>query len=439
MQLHLEQLERLSAEWKRLQPLSAAHDERLWLKLRLEWNYHSNHIEGNTLTYPETEFLMLHDKAAGGHDLRDYEEMKAHNVAIAYVRKLAVSPQELTEADVRDLNQIILKEPFYKKGITPDEKSAPKLITPGCYKEQPNSVRTPTGEPFEYADPIDVAPRMAKLVQAVRDCVKWEGLTLLAGLAKTHHEFTLIHPFDDGNGRVARLVTNYVLLKKGLLPLVVRADKKTEYLSALRQADSGDLASLTNFFADQLIWSLELGIKAGTGEKLEEPLDVEKEIELFVREQNSQKKPALKKSPEIVHQFLTATIRLLFEKIDEKSKKIGEIFESRQLLFSSNVGSRGGSWREQLDFMDAHRSSGLPDNIHLSLSLKGYLGKAAHPFGTDIQMTVHLHDYEYSIEIHRQLIHHAIYAEPLTNEAADKIVSDFLMKLLQQIKQQAQQ
>ena len=114
MTTDLETIDRLKAEWDGLQPIDPARERRLWRKLRLEWNYHSNHIEGNTLTYGETELLLLHGVAAGNHALREYEEMKAHDAAIEYVRTLAADrSRAITEADIRDLNRIILKEPFW--------------------------------------------------------------------------------------------------------------------------------------------------------------------------------------------------------------------------------------------------------------------------------------------------------------------------------------
>lgn len=79
----------LRDEWLALQPLSTENEARLWKKLRLEWNYHSNHIEGNTLTYGETELLLLHDRTTGNHSHREYLEMKAHDVGIEHVRILA--------------------------------------------------------------------------------------------------------------------------------------------------------------------------------------------------------------------------------------------------------------------------------------------------------------------------------------------------------------
>ncbi|MBK7945415.1 MAG: hypothetical protein IPJ85_08970 [Flavobacteriales bacterium] len=63
--------------------------DRLWKKLRLEWNFNSNHIEGNTLTYGETELLLIFDRTVGDHTKREYDEMQAHDVAIHKVREWA--------------------------------------------------------------------------------------------------------------------------------------------------------------------------------------------------------------------------------------------------------------------------------------------------------------------------------------------------------------
>ena len=85
----LADLEAAVSEWNQLRlEMKKADEERLWRKLQLEWNYNSNHIEGNTLTYHETELLLIHGRTAGGHPMRHYEEMKAHDIAIAHTRSL---------------------------------------------------------------------------------------------------------------------------------------------------------------------------------------------------------------------------------------------------------------------------------------------------------------------------------------------------------------
>jgi len=150
-------IEELYKQWLSLQPLNNKDNERLWKKIRLEWNYNSNRIEGNTLTYGETELLLIRGRVEGDHPMRDYEEMKAHDLAIEKVRELAKDKERgLIEADIRTLNLLVLKEPFWKEAETPDGQSTRKQIFPGQYKTQPNHVRTPTGEIFKFAIPEEV-------------------------------------------------------------------------------------------------------------------------------------------------------------------------------------------------------------------------------------------------------------------------------------------
>lgn len=68
--------------WEALQPLSQKQRDRLSRKFTVEFNYNSNHIEGNTLTYGQTEILLLFGKVSGTADMRDFEEMKASNVGL---------------------------------------------------------------------------------------------------------------------------------------------------------------------------------------------------------------------------------------------------------------------------------------------------------------------------------------------------------------------
>jgi Fic family protein len=83
--------------------------------LRLDWNYHSNHIEGNTLTYGEAELLLIHDATTGTHSHREHLEMKAHDLAVDHVRALSRDKERfLTEADIRNFNLLVLKDRFGK-------------------------------------------------------------------------------------------------------------------------------------------------------------------------------------------------------------------------------------------------------------------------------------------------------------------------------------
>ena len=280
----LANLEARISEWRqRSQAMQSVDEERLWKKLRLEWNYNSNHIEGNTLTYHETELLLIHGRTAGGHPLRDYEEMKAHNVAIDYAQRLAGAEQILGEGDIRDLNKLLLKEPYWQSAKTSDGRATRKRIVPGLYKTQPNHVRTATGELHRFAEPEETPALMAQWARDFRRDLARNAYPLPLFLAESHWSFLRIHPFDDGNGRTARLLTNYVLLRKEMPPIVIKSDDRDRYFGALHNADLGHMLPLARFMLTNVSWSLELAIRSAKGESIREPDDMSKEMELFIR------------------------------------------------------------------------------------------------------------------------------------------------------------
>ncbi len=111
-------------ELKSLQPLQPADQKRLDDKFRLEFNYNSNQLEGNTLTYGETKLLLFFGQTEGSHYLREFEEMRAHDVALKMIvdeAKDIVRP--LTENFIRTLNKTILVRPFWKNAQTDDGKN----------------------------------------------------------------------------------------------------------------------------------------------------------------------------------------------------------------------------------------------------------------------------------------------------------------------------
>jgi Fic family protein len=103
---------------------------------------------------------------------------------------------------------------------------------------------------------------MAELVTWLHDQIQAPTMGLIAFLARLHQRFTLVHPFDDGNGRVVRLMINYVLLKAGLMPLVIMSKQRRRYLETIAMADAGDFEPFQDLLTEGLAWSLDLGIKA---------------------------------------------------------------------------------------------------------------------------------------------------------------------------------
>jgi Fic family protein len=329
----LNKIDALRAELDSFKPLKQEDNERLWKKFRLEWNFNSNHIEGNTLTYGQTELLLIFDKTTGDHEMREYEEMKAHDVAIKLIQEYARdSSRALTEADVRELNKIILVRPYWGNAQTPDGQPTRKEIIPGEYKKQPNSVRLQNGEMFHYASPEETPPKMADLMEWYRKAESEKKLHPLQLAAKLHYDFVRIHPFDDGNGRISRLLMNYVLLRHGFPTVVIKSADKRNYLSALNKADVGDMEAFTSYVGAQLIWSLALNIKAAKGQSIEEVGDLDKEIAILstqLKSVNSQTK-----SPSVLLETFTWFSKSVWLAMRESLGQFNEFFtEDKEFHF----------------------------------------------------------------------------------------------------------
>lgn len=284
----LNKVTQLSGILKNLLPIKEEYQQRLDKKFRLEFNFNSNHLEGNTLTYGETLLLLIFDETQGNHTLREYEEVKAHDVAYALIKEWASDKEHpLTESYIKNLNKVILVRPFWKDALTPDGQTTRRQIKIGDYKEYPNSVRLPNGEIFHYASPSETPIQMGELMNWYRQQEKEGTLHPIELAALFHYKFVCIHPFDDGNGRISRLLMNYVLLRNNLPPAIIKSADKKNYLQALHLADAGDIQAFINYIAQQLVWSLEISIKAANSEDIDEPGDLDKRLFLIEKELES--------------------------------------------------------------------------------------------------------------------------------------------------------
>lgn len=140
------------------------------------------------------------------------------------------------------------------RGITFDAR-----LAHGQWKSKPNSVTRPDGSKLEYCPPDQVAPQMERLVELY---VGYEDIDPVVRTAWLHHRFVRIHPFQDGNGRVARCLTLLGLLRADLAPLVVDRRDRDRYLECLDQANDGDLRPLVRFFAELQIIALRSELEA---------------------------------------------------------------------------------------------------------------------------------------------------------------------------------
>lgn len=270
----------LKKELDALRPLKREDELRIMQKFRLDWNYHSNHLEGNTLTFGETKALILFGITAKGKPLKDHIDITGHNDAIKWIEELLKQKRPLTENFIRELHQLILKEPYFVNAITADGQPTRKQIKVGVYKTTPNHVQTKTGEIFRFATPEETPALMADLINWYREKIQTAINPMLLS-AEFHYKFIRIHPFDDGNGRTARILMNFILMQNGYPPVVIKTEDKENYFAVLRQADAGMIEPFIEYIAQNLNHSLDIMIKGAKGQNIEEEDDLDKELALL--------------------------------------------------------------------------------------------------------------------------------------------------------------
>jgi len=205
----------LKAKLDQHRPLSPAIVRNLHEDLILRWTYHSNAIEGNTLTLLETK-VVLEGITVGGKALREHFEAINHRDAILYVEDIIKKNEPFSEWQIRNIHQLILKNI--------DDENA------GRYRQQNVLISGATTNPPDYTLLND---KMAQFIDWYNtDAHK---LHPLERAAKVHADFVGIHPFIDGNGRTSRLLMNLELLKAGYPPSVITVDNRLAYYEALDQ------------------------------------------------------------------------------------------------------------------------------------------------------------------------------------------------------------
>lgn len=234
----MDKIDTLFSKWQSLQPLDAHKQYLLSQRFTVDYNFNSNHIEGNTLTYGQTELLLLFGKVVGEGELKDYVDMKASQLGLKMMQEeVKLSDVPLTQNFIRQLHKVLLREDYTVYRNLPGGMTTSYVIHAGQYKTRPNSVITRYGDRFDYASPEETPSLMADLVDWYNNAEQSGKYSPVELAALFHYRYIRIHPFEDGNGRIARLLVNYILSRHGWPMIVVRSRNKSKYIEALHQAD----------------------------------------------------------------------------------------------------------------------------------------------------------------------------------------------------------
>jgi len=205
---------------------------KAYFRIGLTWT--SNALEGNSLTELETKILLEDGLTVGGKPLRDTFEALGHSLAYDYMFGL-LGERRITVDDIKALHRLFFK------GI--DESNA------GVWRDVSIVV---TGTDFVFPAPVDLDSLMADLGRWIKE--ERDGLHPVRFAAMLHLKFVTVHPFIDGNGRIARLLMNAALIQDGYLLAVVPPILRQEYMAAVRgYQQKGATAQFCDFIAERVL------------------------------------------------------------------------------------------------------------------------------------------------------------------------------------------
>jgi Fic family protein len=441
----LERVDSAKAQLEGLRPLAREQEDRVMQKFRLWWTYHSNAIEGNTLTQGETEMFLMEGLTAKGKPLKDHLDLRGHSNAINYLLGFIHDKEVLTEAAIRKLHEILLVEPYQVQAVSPDGLPTMKTVALGQYKSQPNHVRTPTGETHFYATPEETPAKMQDLMTWYRDETTKAAMHPVEIAARFHHRFTDIHPFDDGNGRMSRLLMNLMLMQSGYPPAVIRLSERDQYLAALRRADADEYDDFLAFIAEHVESSLLLYIRAAKGEEIHEPTDLEKEIALLKMDLKHVEEPE-PLDVFVQQRLFENSIDPLFAEIVKLMKPLCELFSESVISLSGSFGTKGQGYAisEQVKLlvsMKAPRPAGcwsgsnVIKNLSLNFQLNGFKKARFDIFDLSILLPLIFDPLKYRVElpVYGLAIQH-FYQEPLSKDEITEIAQKLTRFFVEAIK-----
>jgi len=212
----------------RIRPIDKFQIENLRKEFVIEYVFDSTSIEGNTLTLNETRLILEEGITIGGKSLREHLDVLNQKEAMDWINEFVKFKNEIKEIDILNLHRITLK------GISD--------YWAGKYKISQNRI---VGSKLKTTLPYKVSSEIGNFIYQLNiNLVKYNPVELAAF---GHHEIARIHPFVDGNGRVARLLCNLILMKDGYPPIIIKVNDRKRYFDSLEKAHFGNLKSFVDF------------------------------------------------------------------------------------------------------------------------------------------------------------------------------------------------
>jgi prophage maintenance system killer protein len=348
---------------------------------------------------------------------------------VDFVRRKA----ELREVDIRGMHKMLLVEPYQAEAVTPDGQKTKKWIKLGEYKSEPNQVTTPTGAIKSFTLPEDTPAKMADLLVWYRRQIGGEQQHPVITAALLHHQFVAIHPFDDGNGRMARIFMNLVLMQSGFPPVIIPLAERDAYYFALGKADAGETNDLVTYIAEKLIASQQLYLRGARGESIEDADDLDKKLALLSKELEQVPEPVAL-TDGIYRDFIDGSFRHFLTKLVGTMSKFDKFFSQRNTSVQSS--QRYLNFEPNLNavnkIVDDLKNDPRGHEIFVRFSWTYLKAKPLEHFGCSADIKIRFNELYFELEYLKRHTRH-LYAGILKPEQWQEIVSELAANVLKEM------
>jgi Fic family protein len=421
-------------------------------KFRLEWNYNSNSMEGNTLTIEETRSVMIGNLTVNDKPLKDVLEMQGHDKVISEILRIGKGELRLSEARICEIHKAIMFED--------DELKKNKI---GKWKQEANMIFNHKGEKYDFVSPEEVPEKMHDLLNrtnAAIDAIKGNKKNAphpIDVALQFHLEYLDIHPFYDGNGRTARILTNLILISLGYNPFWINEKDRKIYYNFISdiQGYGGSKEKFYEYTTGLIARSEQLVLDAIQGKDISEEDDLHKEISMW-KKQLIKKDEVFPQSNYAVAQIYQRTLKTLFTSFLSKMESFDELFTRKQItnhinskhlkseqlehfdeLFDDII-NRSRLSKEELNELELEPIEGI-HTIELKVYYSGFKNDGLNTFSTYSDLYVGFNEYSYVINDHgsnnkEDNFVKKLYSELLTEEEIKTIVKTMISKQFETIK-----
>jgi len=408
-------------------------------KFRLELNFNSNAMEGNTLTRKETRSVMISAIDVRRKPLKDILEIKGHDEVITKILSVGGGAKRISESFILEIHRGIMHE---------DDPEKKKQI--GIWKTIANEIINTKNEKYLFTLPEFVTHEIHDLLNKTNAAIdkivlnKKNAPHPVDVALQFHLDFLKIHPFYDGNGRTARILTNLILISFGYPPFWINKAEIEIYYNYITDIQSygGNQEPFFEFITTLILRSQQLVFDVMEGTNIDDDDDIDKEIMIFKQKISKNTIEVLPKSNQVIKQLYTNSLKDFLYKLDAKLKNFDDLFTSKQY---KNTIENGSTYNQEIDYftnyfdtLEEQNTKKSINELKFEIYYNGFKNNGLNTFGKYFWLYIIFNEFNYKIGVNNNgddCFLTKLYSEYLTDDEKNVIITKLVQNFMNEIEQ----